>query len=330
MKKILVIQTAFIGDVILATSILEKLHVNGYEHIDFLLRKGNESIFDGHPFVNHVFIWNKKEKKYKNLIGIIKEVRNQKYDYVINLQRFFTTGLITVLSKGKKTFGFQKNPLSFFFTKRYPHFISAIKNTHEIERNNILIHDIISNENICLPKLYPSEAKLIEYSKLSPYVTISPCSVWYTKQFPFEKWIRVIEALSPTLGIYLLGGKSDYDFCFEIQSAFKSRQIEIMAGKLSFLESAALIKCAKMNFVNDSAPMHMASATNASVTVIFCSTVPAFGFGPLSTHSKIAQISFPLSCRPCGLHGYKKCPKDHFKCSDIAINQIVDPELQNE
>jgi heptosyltransferase-2 len=73
---------------------------------------------------------------------------------------------------------------------------------------------------------------------------------------------------------------------------------------------------AVMNYVNDSAPMHIASAMNARVTAVFCSTVPAFGFTPLSDHHCIVQTQHPLDCRPCGLHGYKACPKGHFKCAE--------------
>ena len=58
MKKILVIQTAFIGDVILATGVLETLNEAFPDaKIDFLVRKGNHSLLQGHPFVNRVLIW---------------------------------------------------------------------------------------------------------------------------------------------------------------------------------------------------------------------------------------------------------------------------------
>ncbi|MEM6967542.1 MAG: glycosyltransferase family 9 protein, partial [Bacteroidota bacterium] len=68
MKKILIIQTAFIGDVILATPLIEKLHQYFPDaELDFLLRKGNESLLRNHPFLNEILIWNKKEKKTRNL-----------------------------------------------------------------------------------------------------------------------------------------------------------------------------------------------------------------------------------------------------------------------
>ncbi|MFH1320826.1 MAG: glycosyltransferase family 9 protein [Bacteroidota bacterium] len=114
--KFLIIQTAFAGDVILATPVIEKLHQHYPEAvIDFLLRKGNEDILKGNPCLNELIIWNKKQRKYRHLWYIIRRIRIKKYDYVINLQRFLSTGLITVLSGAKKTIGFNKNPFFFSF-----------------------------------------------------------------------------------------------------------------------------------------------------------------------------------------------------------------------
>src|SRR4051812_40135305 len=98
----LIIQTSFIGDVILATSVAEKLHQKLPDaKIDFLLRKGNESLLENHPFINDVLIWNKKENKLSNLFKVISKVRKNKYDYVINLHRFASSGLITAFSGAK-------------------------------------------------------------------------------------------------------------------------------------------------------------------------------------------------------------------------------------
>jgi ADP-heptose:LPS heptosyltransferase len=79
-----------------------------------------------------------------------------------------------------------------------------------------------------------------------------------------------------------------------------------------------------MNYVNDSAPMHLASSINAAVTAIYCSTIPEFGFGPLSEHSYIIESQKTLTCRPCGLHGFNKCPQGHFECGySIKMEEIL-------
>jgi len=89
MDKALIIQTAFIGDVILATSLIENLK-SAFPNckIDFLLRSGNESLLIDNPNLNRVLTWEKKKQKSKNLVFILKQIRREKYDLIINTQRF--------------------------------------------------------------------------------------------------------------------------------------------------------------------------------------------------------------------------------------------------
>ena len=86
-----------------------------------------------------------------------------------------------------------------------------------------------------------------------------------------------------------MGGKEDETLCEQIKETSTNNKIEILAGKLNFLSSVALMKNAAMNYTNDSAPLHFASAVDAPVTAIFCSTIPAFGFYPLSSKSFIVE-----------------------------------------
>ncbi len=314
MQKILLIQTAFIGDVVLATALIEKIHTYYPDcQIDFLLRKGNEGLLKDHPFIQEVLIWNKKETKFKNLFALLKKIRKGNYDKVINLQRFASTGLLTGLSHAKERIGFDKNPFSFLFTKKIPHHFKD--SLHEVERNNKLIESF-TDSAFNKPKLYPSstnESGILQYAQ-SPYVCMSPASVWFTKQYPEEKWVDLINEMPTQFNIYLLGGKTDMEMCERIQGKAKNKNVKILAGKLNFLSSAALMKLAKMNYTNDSAPLHFASATDAPVTAIFCSTVPEFGFYPISEKSFIVQTDIPLPCKPCSLHGLPECPQGHFKC----------------
>ncbi len=333
MQKILVIQTAFIGDVVLVTGLLEDLHIQ-YPNavIDILLRKGNETLFHEHPFINEVLIWNKKEHKYFNLFKIIQQIREIQYDLVINVQRFAATGLITVLSGAKETIGFDKNPFSHLFTKRIPHVFSKGEIVlHEVERNFKLIEDA-THIQASNPKLYPSltDQAAIAILTHQPYICIAPASVWFTKQFPIIKWIEFLQVIPDKYQIYLLGAPSDKSLCKEIMDALPEKNISVLAGKLNFLESAALMEKAVMNYVNDSAPMHFASAVNAPVTAIYCSTIPAFGYGPLSSKSSIVEILEPLVCRPCGLHGKKACPETHFNCAMKIRNEQLLVSLPND
>lgn len=330
MKKILVIQTAFIGDVVLATSLLENLHVEyPLASIDILVRQGNESLFLKHPFLNQVLVWVKKSNKYQNWLRLLFKIRASRYDAIINVQRFAATGALTALSNAKFKIGFDKNPFSFLFTHRIAHHFTG-SDLHEIDRNHQLVNMLL-NTPVIKPVLYPSasdEAAVVGYQQ-SPYICMAPASVWFTKQFPLESWATLINEIPFNGVIYLIGGPGDKLLCDEILKKVTHKTVVNVAGRLSFLASAALQKKAVMNYVNDSAPLHFASAVNAPVTAIYCSTLPIFGFGPLSTKSFIVETSQALVCRPCGIHGKKQCPLKHFDCAKtIKMDQLIAPLLQ--
>jgi len=320
-KKILIIQTAFIGDVVLATPLIEKLkRFYPDAQIDFLVRKGNENLLEGNPKISTLHVWNKKEKKTRNIFRIVANLRREKYDLLINLQRFGTTGLMTFLSGAKLKVGFDKNPFSFCYDRKFNHQIGNGK--HEVERNLELIAEWTDN-SFEKPKLHLSEEALkkVKEYKTEPYLTIAPTSVWFTKQWPAHKWIAFLQKTEFAGKIFLLGAPSDFEACEHILKEAGREGVFNFCGKLSLLESTALMKDAEMNYMNDSAPMHFASAVNAPTTAIFCSTIPDFGFGPLSENSRVIETSETLACRPCGLHGFKTCPKSHFKCAEeIDLN----------
>ena len=320
MKKVLIIQTAFLGDVILATPLIANLKLKFPQaEIDFLVKKGNEELLNNHPDLRQVFTFDKKKKR-SEILRLIQLFRKNKYDLVINLHRFASSGLLTVLSGAKRKIGFQKNPFSFLYSKAYPHQMD--QGLHEVDRNLNLISDLLI-PTVRRPALYPKDADLksVEEFQKQAYYCLAPASVWFTKQAPEAVWVQLMKQLNETgASIYLIGGPDDKNLLDQI---IKTSTVNAMnlAGKLSILQSAALMKGATRAFVNDSGPLHIASAMNTPVTAFFCSTVSDFGFGPLSDDAKILEIK-DLACRPCGLHGHKTCPEGHFKCG-IGLLQLL-------
>lgn len=335
MRRILVIQTAFIGDVVLATAMLENLHA-AYPSakLDILVRGGAQELFIDHPYIHAVHVWDKKKNKYQHLFQIIKTIRHIKYDVVINVQRYLATGIITVLSGATKTIGFDKNPVGFLFSETVKHKFGAAAqdasdtaHMHETSRNHALLASL-TTAPVAKPALYPSSANFAAVQKWQgrPYICMSPGSVWETKKMPAQNWIQLINAVPTNYTIYLMGAPNEKDLCEEIRSGSSRGDVFNIAGQVNLLEAAALIKGARLNYVNDSAPMHLASATNAPVAAIYCSTISAFGYGPLSDTQFIVETLEPLPCKPCGLHGKTACPLGHFKCGHtITTAQLLAP-----
>lgn len=323
MKRFLLIQTAFIGDVILATPLVAELRrIYPEAEIDVLVRKGNESLLKYDPAIREILTFDKKNKKLAELRRLLRSIRTRKYDEVINLQRFASSGLLTGLSNAKSKVGFRKNPFSFLYTLKLEHDIHSGK--HEVERNLSCIahHGAVSMRR---PSLFPSKDDFacVEKFQEQTYSCLAPASIWFTKQLPEAKWVELAQHLVKNEIVYLNGGPGDIALCDRIVRQVDHPHCINISGQLSLLQSAALFQKARMNYVNDSGPLHLCSGMNAPVTAFFCSTTPAFGFGPLSTNSTLIESTEMLTCKPCGLHGYKSCPKGHFKCGiGIVVPQI--------
>jgi heptosyltransferase-2 len=285
--------------------------------ISLMVRKGNETLFRDHPYLERLHVLDKSLPKFRQVGRMLREIRKEKYDVTINLQRFLTTGLLTAKSGSAVRIGFNKNPMAWRYTHSIPHTIGDGR--HEVERNLDLIEPLFGPWK-AKPKLYPTKKDFEIVKREATYVCMAPSSVWFTKQWPKEHWIDLICRMPSNIDVLLLGGKGDHELCEEIRN--ERWNVENLCGKLDLLQSAALMKGATMNYVNDSAPLHLCSAMDAPVTAFFCSTVPAFGFGPLSSDSRIIETKEKLDCRPCGLHGKKACPLGHFKCGDTGLDSI--------
>lgn len=326
-KNILIIQTAFIGDVILALPLAQRLRqVFPDAMIHFLVRKGNEVLVEQRTDIDKVWIWDKKSQKSVNLLRIINKLREIDFDLVLNCQRFFSTGFLSAMMKTTERRGFQENPWSFTYTYRISHVKSNpsdIHYIHEVERNLNLLEGIC-NTDLQKPtiQLQGKHRKKVE-QYLEPYVVLAPASVWFTKQWPEERWYELVAQMPKSIHCIIIGAPEDAPLAERILRY--AHQGLNLCGNLSLMESAALMENALRVISNDSAPLHLASSVNAPVTGIFCSTLPAFGFYPLSDDSRILESPKALKCRPCGLHGKKSCPEGHFKCGyNIHVQMVID------
>ena len=151
-----------------------------------------------------------------------------------------------MLSNGKKTLGFIKNPLSIFFSQRFIHDISRHGKTHEVQRNLSLI-ETLTDLSVQMPRLYPTPAdfEFIKPYQRKNYLCIAPASIWFTKQLTKEKWVELINKnvhKNSEIVIYLIGSKDDISLCENIITEVGKSNVINLAGRLSFLQSAALMK----------------------------------------------------------------------------------------
>jgi lipopolysaccharide heptosyltransferase II len=333
-KKILILQTAFIGDAILMSSFaFEAFKIWPNAEIHLLVRKGNQIVAQNLPFIKKVWIWDKSKNKLTALLRLSQELHHENFDIVFNLHRFATSGFLVWRSKAKIKIGFKENPLSLFFDHKISHKIPHMEKGqawHEVQRNAALIKTIVPEYEVPAdPKklkphlpIHTLHLEKIDQYTHEDYVVVAPASVWFTKQWPEEKYTRLVQELSSRIKVFLIGGPDDKDLCERVRAG--NEKVHNLCGELNLLDSAALMSKAKRVIVNDSGPLHLASAMNAKTSAIFCSTVKEFGYFPLADNSTVVEMNEVLTCRPCGLHGYKKCPLGHFDCGNkIEVDAVI-------
>jgi len=325
-SKVLIIQTAFLGDAVLSTSMVEKIRLESPDtQVDLLVRKGNECILSAYPHLNlrHIHVYD-KSNKWASWWALRRHLSQESYDQVFVVQRFFGMGLLSISIGAKKVIGFAKNPMAWFFNERVQHDFG--NGLHETERNSGLLASWLGKTTYP-PSLHVKNYSLPEGLESNQYICISPGSVWETKRLPITKWIEFIHLLPVSQPIVLMGSPNERDLSDQIEAAFvgQGRNIHNETGKHNLLGSTYIYQESLLAFVNDSGPLHLCSAVDTPTVALFCSTIPAFGFGPLSTWNRVIEVREKLACRPCGDHGKKNCPLGHFACG----NQIEAKEMLN-
>jgi heptosyltransferase-2 len=333
MDKVLIIQTAFIGDAILTLPMIQKLKdiFNDVE-LHVLCIPASAEIFYVSPYVNKVLIYDKKgkDKGLLSLVKLILRIRSEKYSRIYSPHRSFRTAVIVNFSGTKLTFGFDNSS----FKNVYTHLVKYDNSKHEVQRNLDLIgFSYNANSWKIRPELKfnrvlsnPLEKLFVNYTDRSKYIVVAPGSVWNTKIYPFQYYRDIIKYLvSRKYFVLLIGGEKDQALCESLVVEFENYANSV-AGKVTLLDSVLILEKAEMLISNDSAPTHLGMCADIPVLTIYCSTVPDFGFYPYNLKSSYISYN-DLTCKPCGIHGYDNCPIKTFDCAyklnpDIVISKI--------
>ncbi len=329
-QKILVLQTAFLGDVILATPVVKALNqIFPNAQIDTLTIPETSIVFKYNPYVTERLIFDKRRplKKIISFLGLIHLLRKNKYDLAVSIQSSITSALLMFVGKIPNRVGFSRQKLltqpvtvkpGIHTRIRYLKLVKSFSNKNFDSQTKIYWTD---SEESKVQNLVDSIGKNGYF-----LIGIAPGSVWYTKKWLQEYYIELLKLLAnQKVKIFLIGGKEEKQLCEEIIRKSET-SAKNLAGCLTILESAALISKLNLMITNDSAPLHIANAVKTDVIAIFGPTVPVHGFFPFRDNDKIMEID--LYCRPCSKHGGTKCPEKHFRCMREIIPKMVFDEIK--
>jgi heptosyltransferase-2 len=331
----LVVQTSFLGDVVLTTPLIAELSRRG--PVDVLTTPIGRSALANNPHIRSIIILDKRAPRHKlrGTLGAMRAVRGPTgktgYLTAYMAQGSVRSALITMLAGISDRVGFDSSAGRALYTRKIPY----REDCHHSER---LLRLAIGNErplspSDIRPKLFPGPKEKQAVDRVlganaadgDPFVVLAPGSMWGTKRWPY--FPHLARMIARHMRVVVIGGASDHAAGADVLFAAPDRTIDT-TGELSILESAELIGRASAIVSNDSAPLHLGSAMNTPTLALFGPTVPDFGFGPLAERHKTAGMD-ALDCRPCHRHGPQRCPLGHWACMRELSPERVFEILQN-
>ncbi|PIJ49657.1 putative lipopolysaccharide heptosyltransferase III [Erwinia sp. OLTSP20] len=288
-QRVLVIKLRHHGDMLLTTPVINALHQRYPQaKIDVLLYKETQPMLAAHPAINQLLIidrqW-KKEGVWRHLRHewqLLRQLRQQKYDLIINLADQWRSALLTLFSAAPVRIGFDYDKRqSFLWRIAHPTRVSTARfeQLHTAEQNlQALLPLGIASDGARASMHYHDEdwqhvEQMLRDKGISqPWIVIQPTSRWIFKCWSDEQFATLLSELaSPDYQLVLTSApdKGELQMITNIMTLSTNKQVVSLAGELSLTELAALIDHACLFIGVDSAPMHMAAALDTPCIALF-------------------------------------------------------------
>lgn len=322
MKRVLVVQTAYLGDVVLSQPLWAAARRTWPDAaVDVLVQPAWEPLIRHDPSLDEVLVFDKRraDRGFGGLLRLARRLRARRYDLALCPHPSFRSGLLVELARIPNRIGFADAAGRRFFTQT----VGRDTTRHEVDRVLSLLtalgHRVPDNQRT--PRLMLDAGLVARADDLlrewglptdGRFVCVHPGSVWATKRWLPEGFAAVLSELADDGYVpVVLGGGPDIAPANIVQDRCRTLPVNL-AARLSLPELALVLSRAALLVTNDSGPMHLAGALDTPVVAVFGSTTPALGYAPVGSPSRLVERHLP--CRPCGPHGYQRCPLDHFHC----------------
>ena len=331
----LVVQTSFLGDMVLTTPLLAELARRG--PVDVVATPASAPLLANHPAVRDVIVFDKRGRD-GGVAGLWRlarrlrrrddgEPRGTAAAYLA--QGSVRSGMLARLSGARECVGFDTSAGRLLYTRR----VRYRGDRHHAERLwRLAVGDVAPDPaaDSLRPRLFPGDGERQAVDALlkpvprdgATLLALAPGSIWSTKRWP--GFATLAAQLAPLHRVVIIGGRDDTTLAAEIAASAGAGRVLDTTGRLSLLASAELLRRCVALVTNDSAPQHLASAVGTPTLTIFGPTVPEFGFGPLAPLHDIAGHS-TLPCRPCHSHGPARCPLGHWHCmKNLEVGPVAE------
>lgn len=330
-KNILVVQTAFPGDIVLTTPLFKALKKRFPESkLAVLTTTPGYELLRDIKEIDSIIPYDKRGSGITGFIKLMRRLRSESFDLCLSPHRSSRTALMIFATGAPVRIGFSDASLPFLYNKR----VFRDKLFHEVERGLSLLAPLgLEREGLdkypyleISTETWNQVKKLLEDAGIASNETvigIAPGSVWATKRWTAEGYASLIDGLADRYDakVLLIGSQSERKTGDEILSLARHKPVDLI-GKTTLRQLIAVIDRCRLLIGNDSAPGHIAAARMVPVVSIFGPTVPAFGYYPYG--KDVVIVEKELSCRPCHHHGPEKCLEGHFRCMmDITVDDVM-------
>ena len=325
-SRVLVVQTGFLGDAILATALVERLSGRAdVDQVGLVVRSSYADLFEGHRSVDELVGLDKGDPR--GFRSSVDAVRTAGYDVALIPHRSLSSSRLAWRGGIPVRIGFRTADAPLLYTDR----VEYRTGCREVERNDDLLHawsgerSPIGSLRTHIPVDTRSADRALVDQLVIPRVAVAFGSVWRTKQWGRENFAALCRKLVQR-GIrpVLVGSPAEREEGEWIAREAGLPREDLLAGELSLRELASLLSEVTATVSNDSGGMHLSEGVGTPVVGIFGPTIREFGFSPLLERSSVVEVD-GLSCRPCGIHGGQTCPLGHHRCmAGIAVDTVFE------
>ncbi len=289
MKKILVFSFSFIGDAVLSTTVIQPLRSHYSDtHITFLTGPSPYNLLAKDPQIDTILVYDNRGEHagFNGRIKLIKSLRREKYDLVVNLRDSFIARCI-----GAEHWGLARGERERHAVTRYLEVLSRhgidttdahpqlqLTETEQVTANRFLKESGVKSERLL--------------------IGIHPGGNWEYKLWHAEKYAQLSNNLQREQNASVLLFTGPNERKLQAQVAEKMSNPPILINTPNLREVAALIAACDVYIGNDTGPMHIAAAVGTPVVALFGST-NHIRSGPYGDKHKVVQSGMNLGCNPC-------------------------------
>ena len=331
-KKILVVRSGAIGDVIMTNPFLRAIRKKfPKSKISYLVGEWSKKALENNRNIDEIISFDDKiiyGKKLTGTIKLINKIRKEKFDVCFMLDKSYHWGILGFLFGIKTRIGFDRkgegfaNHLNVLFdgTKYEADYNLMLARKAGADIKNKKTEILLSKQDMDFADSFIIKNRIKgRIIGIAPGGAKNPGQEMAAKRWPAEKYEELVKRLCKNNKIILFGGPGDTEINHKIIKAASSENVFDSAGKTTIKQAAALMKKCKLFITHDSGPMHIAASTGIKVIALFGPTDPK-RFAPRNA----TVISSKNKCCPCyDLYGsYEKCR--NLDCMNSISVDIVE------